>query len=77
MPTDHAPAGPQPIGSIIDGLDIRASLAEGALVAGALVVLKVISPDGEVTVAIVWEGINWMERVGMLRSAEQIELGNL
>lgn len=65
----------QPIGPIIDGLGCTTSLEEGDLVAAAVVVMKVIEPNGTVRLSITWsDGLGWIERLGMLRAAERIDL---
>lgn len=64
----------RPIGDVIDGLGVRATVSEGELVAGAVVLLKVIDTDGDTRLSLAHsEGLGWIERAGMLRVAEQIE----
>jgi hypothetical protein len=64
-----------PIGIIIDGLGCSASLEEHDLIADAVVIMKVIEPDGSVRLSIAWsDGMSWIERLGMLRAAEHIDL---
>lgn len=66
---------PQPVGPILDGLGCQATLADGDLVAGAVVLLKVVDTDGTVRLTTCWsEGMSWIERLGMLRASEQGEL---
>lgn len=68
-------ANPQALGPIIDGLGCDPSLNEGDLVAAAAVVLKIIEPDGSVRLSIAWsDGLGWIERLGMLRAAEHMDL---
>ncbi|MFD9443412.1 hypothetical protein [Streptomyces sp. NPDC060001] len=63
----------QPIGPILDGLGTTIFLDEGDLVASALVITKVIEPDGDVSLAIASsEGLSWIEQNGLLASAQQI-----
>lgn len=65
----------QPLGPIIDGLGCTPSLEEDDLVAAAVVVMKVIEPNGTVRLSISWsDGLGWIERLGMLRAAERIDL---
>lgn len=75
--TDHADeAGDRvrPIGDVLDSLGIEASLSEGELVAGAIVLLKVIDTDGDTRLSCSHsDGLGWIERCGMLRVAEQVE----
>lgn len=64
----------QPIGDIIDSLGVRSTPKEGDLVSGAVVLLKVVEPDGGVRMSVTWsEGMSWLERAGMLRVAELLE----
>lgn len=45
--------------------------------AGAFVLLKVIDDQGGVALRLAWsDGMGWIERIGMLRAAEHIELPN-
>jgi hypothetical protein len=65
----------QPAGPIVDGLGITADLDDGVLVAAAVVVIKTIDPDGHVSLSCSWgDGMSWVERLGMLRAAERMEL---
>lgn len=65
----------EPLGGLIDSLGLRHQPEDGELIAGAVVLLKVIDRDGEVSMRSVWSsGLSWMERVGMHRAAEQTEL---
>ena len=44
------------------------------LVLGAVVLLKVMEPDGEITMRTAWSpGLSWMERVGMEHAAAQAD----
>lgn len=66
---------PHPIGPVIDGLGCEPILEEGDLVDAAVVVLKVVEPNGDVRLSVCWsEGMSWIERLGMLRAAERVEL---
>lgn len=64
------------IGQIIEGLGVTAdSLSDDALVTDAVVLLKYVNSDGEVALFLAHgEGMSWIERIGMLRAAEQLEL---
>lgn len=65
----------QPIGEVIDGLGCATALREGDLAAAAVVIMKVIEPDGSVRLAVTWsDGMSWIERLGMLRAAEHMDL---
>lgn len=66
----------RPIGDVLDGIGIKATVADGELVAGALVLLKVIDNDGDVRLSMACsDGLGWIERAGMLRIAESMEIG--
>lgn len=68
----------RPIGDVLDGLGIRATLNEGELVAGAMVLLKVIDTDGDARLSMAYsDGLGWIERAGMLRIAEGMESGTV
>ena len=67
----------EPIGSVLDSLDVKVTLDEGALVAGAIVLLKVIDPDGDSVLQCTSSaGLAWVERLGMLHAAEIMERPN-
>lgn len=64
-----------PIGEILDGLGVRATQNEGDLVSDALVILKVVEPDGGVRLSLAWsEGMSWIERLGMVTAAQALEV---
>lgn len=66
---------PQPIGRLIDSLGVEHRPEDGELVLGAVVLLKVMEPDGEVSMRSAWSpGLSWMERVGMHRAAAEADL---
>lgn len=63
------------IGGAIDNLGVRAGLREGDLLTDVVVLMKVVEPDGNVRLSTCWsEGMSWIERLGMLRAAEQCDL---
>lgn len=63
----------EPIGSILDSLGITATREEGELVAGAVVLLKTVQPDGSVALEhCISDGLSWIEAIGMARAAEQL-----
>jgi hypothetical protein len=63
------------LGQTIDGLGCTPTFEAGDLVADAVVLMKVIEPDGTVRLSITWsDGLGWIERLGMLRAAEHIDL---
>jgi hypothetical protein len=58
------------MGQIMDGLDIQHTIAEGELVAGAVVILEVVEADGDIRLSVAWpEGMSWLKRAGMLHHA--------
>jgi len=66
---------PQPLGRLVDSLGVEHRPHEGELVLGAVVLLKVMEPDGEVSMRSAWSpGLSWMERVGMHQAAVQTDL---
>lgn len=68
----------EPIGNLLDSLGVMHSPEEGDLVASAVVLLKVLAEDGDVSLRIVAsDGLSWIERLGMLRAAEHVELPGL
>lgn len=68
---------PQKIGHILDGLGITATIEPDALVSGALVLLKTLLPDGQTRLSVAYsEGLGWIERAGMLRVAETVDLAD-
>lgn len=63
------------VGNLLDSLGIEHHPDAGDLVASAIVLLKVIDTDGDVTIrTLSSDGLSWVERIGMLRVAEQVEL---
>jgi len=74
---DNAETKTRPIGDALDSLGIEATLDPDELVAGALVLLKVVQADGDTRLSLAHQGVGWIERVGMLRVAETLESGSL
>lgn len=67
-----------PIGDLLNSLGVTYQQEDGALISDALVILKVIREDGAVSLRLGWsDGMSWIERIGMLRTAEHIELADL
>lgn len=65
----------QHLGDLIDSLGVTQRVRERELVASAVVLLKVVDEDGEVSLRAAWsDGMSWIERIGMLRAAERCEL---
>lgn len=56
----------------LDHLGIEVDLDEGDLVASAVLIAKIVKPDGEVVLAISnSEGVSWIEQLGLLAAAHQ------
>lgn len=63
----------QPAGPIVDGLGITLDLDEGALVSDAVLIVKVINPDGQPGLAISdSEALDWITQYGLIKAAERI-----
>ncbi|MFC5802794.1 hypothetical protein [Streptomyces formicae] len=74
---ENAGTETRPIGDVLDGLGIEATVRQGELVSGAMVLLKVIDNDGDTRLSMSHsDGLGWIERAGMLRVAELIESGS-
>lgn len=59
------------LGEVVDSQGVTADLAEEDLVAGVVVLLKIVDQEGGTRMALAWsDGMSWLERVGMLRVAE-------
>ncbi|MFG3048126.1 hypothetical protein ACGFZR_24740 [Streptomyces sp. NPDC048241] len=71
---DDEADGPRPIGDLLNALGIAATVKEGELVGGAVVLLKVIDADGDVRLSLAHsDGLSWIERAGMVRIACSME----
>lgn len=65
----------EPVGDILDALGVAVTQRDGDMIAGAVVLLKVVEPDGDVRLSVGWsEGMAWTERLGMLTSAQHTDL---
>jgi hypothetical protein len=60
---DNAGTTTRPIGDVLDSLGIEATVEPGELVAGAVVLLKVVQTNGETRLSLTHQGIGWIERV--------------
>ncbi len=59
----------QPLGPIIDGLD----LDEGDLIPDAVVLAKVVTADGQVTLAVCSnDNMSWLDQLGIVTAASDI-----
>lgn len=62
------------IGNLLDSLGVTHSPDEGEMTTDAVVLLKVVDMDGNVSMRLAWsEGMSWIERLGMLTAADHIE----
>lgn len=63
----------QPAGPIVDGLGITLDLDEGSLVSDAILIAKVINPEGEPGIAISEsEALDWITQYALIKAAERI-----
>lgn len=64
----------KPIGDLLDSLGITAAIESGALVSGAVVLLKTVLPNGRVRLSVCHsDGLSWVERAGMVHVADAME----
>jgi hypothetical protein len=63
----------QPAGPIVDGLGITLDVDEGCLVSDAVLLAKVIGPDGTSIVAISDNpSMDWLTQYALIKAAERI-----
>jgi hypothetical protein len=63
------------LGEIVDSLGVTHEVKPDERVCGAVVLLTVEEPDGQLSVRCAWsDGMSWIERIGLLRAAERAEL---
>ena len=68
----------EPIGNLLDSLGVTHTPDDDELISGAVVLLKVVDTEGNVTLRCCFsDGMSWIERLGMLRAAEQSDLADL
>ncbi|MGW7597219.1 hypothetical protein [Streptomyces antimycoticus] len=66
----------QPIGQLLDTLGVTADLDDGDMPIDALVLLKVVKADGEVSlVKGSSESLDWISSLGMLTAVVEIDRG--
>lgn len=66
------------LGQIIDGLGVPWHDHDGDLISDAIVIAKVVAEDGGVSLRVANSaGMSWIEKVGMMRVAERMELTDL
>lgn len=64
-----------PIGDVLAGLDMHTGLEPDELVAGAIVILKIVDADGTVCLRALWsDGLAVFERVGILKVALEMDV---
>lgn len=67
---------PKKIGDLLDSLGLMAEVEDGDMPTDALVILKVVKPDGEVAlIKGKSESVDWITSLGMLNAAVDIETG--
>lgn len=58
-------------------LGIESGLADGDLVEAAVVLVKVVDPEGKVRLRIAWsDGLSWIERRGMIEIARDADIAD-
>lgn len=63
----------QAIGPVLDGLGVTLDLDDGDLIASALVIAKVVGPDGSVSLHLAdSQGLSWIDQMGLLASAQNV-----
>lgn len=66
----------QPAGPIIDGLGIVIDLEDGDLVADAVILTKVVTADGEVSLSVSSsESMSWLDQLGVIAAASDLVRG--
>jgi hypothetical protein len=66
----------QQIGQLLDTLGVIAPLDDGDMPTDALVILKIVKADGQVSLIKGWsESLDWVTVLGMLTAALEIENG--
>lgn len=63
----------QPAGPIVDGLGVTIDLADGDLVADALVIAKVVDENGNVSVSVSSNpSMSWLDELGLIVAASDL-----
>ncbi|MEU5853955.1 hypothetical protein ABZ799_01385 [Nocardiopsis dassonvillei] len=61
------------MGTSLDHLGIDVELEDGDLIASAVLISKIIKPDGTVAIAISdSDGMSWVEQLGLIAAAREI-----
>lgn len=67
----------QKIGQLLDTLGVTADLDDGDMVTDALVILKVVQPDGSIAISVgASDSRDWINQRGLLHSALELTDGN-
>lgn len=65
------------IGSLVEALGVRLNLADDVMPTDAVLIVKVVQPDGNVSQLVGWSvGMSWIERRGMIEVARDVERCN-
>jgi len=65
------------IGQLLDSLNVTADLDDGDLVTDALVILKILQPDGSIAMSIgSTDTRDWINQTGLLRAAVDYSEGH-
>lgn len=60
----------QPIGDILDKLGVRATLESGDMIAGAVVIAKVVDEEGKVSIILQTdEAATWLDELALVTAA--------
>jgi hypothetical protein len=64
----------EPLGAAIDNLGVTCDRDDGELIDAAIVILRVVSPEGHTHVRCAFsEGLDWITRRGLLEVALDVE----
>jgi hypothetical protein len=64
----------RPIGDAIDNIGVRATMSDGELLDGAVVIMRILDRDGRTRVSTAWsDGMDWIVRRGLLEVSLDVE----
>jgi hypothetical protein len=64
----------KPIGQTLDNLGVTQELSDGDLITDALVLTKIVGPDGRVQLGIATsEGMSWLDKLGLAHAYLQVD----
>lgn len=64
----------RPIGQVLDASGLQATLRDGELVDGAVVVMRVIDSEGRSRVSMAWtDGLDFIVRRGLMEIARDVD----